>query len=258
MRGHSPRMGTWYRLPTAVANAFGMGQPSPDRIRAMLAARRRIVDNVVRPNPDPLSSRVAVMGVLKPRSGEMRDLVSSILPEEVGAVRNKASDHLMPIWRGDVDGLFTNTPGTHAIGVASYRAGDWPTRRHELMHGYTEAARRGYGGLPLSARVSASLPEGLGVVADELVAQRAGGTAFGDIDWGWYASFYAAQGNKSAAAAARAMQAVQKAGDYAPYVAAGAAGTGLMAYGLSQEDDSGAVAQRDMDELMAYLRSARQ
>lgn len=97
------------------------------------------------------------------------------------------------------------------LGVISYPRFERGVRRHELMHGYTEAARAGYEGLPAWPQAVGSMPRWLGRPLDELGAQRAGGTPFMETPWGWYASYYAQSGDQGAARVARALEAAQRA-----------------------------------------------
>lgn len=165
-----------------------------------------------------------------------------------------------PITQGVFHGSFAGVPEEQAgfLGVASYPRGalgadvERGIRRHEIMHGYNWAARQGAEGMPFWSRVVGAAPYSVARPLDELVAQRVQGRSFLDIPWHLYANQYAQKGERGAAAVARGLQAAQVAARNAPYIAAGAVGTGMLAYGLSQDDDE--VAADDMAELLAYLR----
>lgn len=124
--------------------------------------------------------------------------------------------------RGDwtADGSFAPIADDEVLGVVSYRHGDRGTRRHEVLHGLTEAARKGADGMPYWSQVAASNPLGIGDFLDELSAQRAGGRSALLVPWPAYAIDYARRGSPASAVAAGVMS--------VPQVAAGAAiGTGV-------------------------------
>lgn len=250
-----------------VAQLLGLSTPPPGRIPAMLQVRRRIIDQPMVPSvveaeklvPDALVARAEDLAPLIQGSVNHADLARRAglnLRADLGADNIVAGR-----WRGS----FVDAPLESAgyIGVASYPK-DVPNaglarsiRRHEIMHGYNEAARQGLEGLPLSSWLVAKTPPAISRPLDELVAQRVGGTAFMDIPWDKYARSYADEGQSGAARVAQGLHAAQRAGrfasDYAPYLAAGAVGTGLTAYALTQDDEE----ERDRQVLLTYLQSAQ-
>lgn len=244
---------------TRVAQLLGLAPspPPPGRIPAMLAARRRIIDQPMVPALD--GSERLVPDALVARSGALDQVLSGrfddVSPEWREGVLRRADLGAENIVAGRWNGSFVEDPLIG--GVASYPRGvpnaglARNIRRHEIMHGYNAAARQGMDGMPLSSTLAAAMPRALSTPLDELIAQRVGGAAFSEIPWGLYAGQYAQEGQAGAAAVARGLQAAQVAGRYAPYLAAGAVGTGMLAYGLSQDDE----AEKDRQALLAYLRS---
>jgi hypothetical protein len=247
---------------TRVAQLLGLAPaaPPPGRIPAMLAARRRIIDQPM--VPSALDESRMVPDALVARAEDITPLVSGSVNKadwlRRAAINAVADIGAKPITAGEFLGSFTGVPMDKAgfLGVASYPRGAGTDlsrniRRHEVMHGYNEAARQGAEGLPFWSRVVAATPQAISRPLDELVAQRAGGASFSEIPWGTYASQYANEGQRGQAAVARGLQAAQVAGRYAPYLAGGAVGTGMLAYGLSQDDEE----EQDRQALLAYLRS---
>lgn len=246
-----------------IAKLLGLAPapPPPGRIPAMLAARRRIIDQPM--VPSALDESRLVPDALVARADDIAPLINGSVNNadrlRQAALSVVADIGAKPITAGEFVGSFTGVPMDKAgfLGVVSYPSGASTDlarniRRHEIMHGYNEAARQGMEGMPLSSRLVAAMPRALSRPLDELIAQRVGGASFSEIPWGAYVSQYAQEGQSGAAAVARGLQAAQVAGRYAPYIAAGAVGTGMLAYGLSQDDDE--VAADDMAELLAFLR----
>jgi hypothetical protein len=126
---------------------------------------------------------------------------------------------------GKVGGLFNPSRGRFpGVGLVMYRQGDRAARRHEVMHGYTEAARLGYPGMPAVSRAAARLPHSLGDPLDEMAATRVGGGSLLTKNWPWYASYHAKQGNYGPAAVYAGLGAAQGGA-----VAAGAVGSAALA-----------------------------
>lgn len=218
-------MGRWDDLIRITGMA---SQPNPGRLRAMLAARRAMVDQQLLPGNVPqLRSR-------SPDTAHMaqdRDLWPQLdtsdtasfgarlgkYMDQVGdneRVRLMAENARTVIDNGAL-GVFSTMPERSPLGVVTYRAGDRATRRHEVMHGYNEAALRGYEGMPAASRVIGWLnqsPYGrpLGRVLDEAVAQRVGGASLADIPWHAYASTYSNQGDVLAARIAQSMEVIRQ------------------------------------------------
>ena len=208
---------------TRVAQLLGLAPaaPPPGRIPAMLAARRRIIDQPM--VPSVLEAEKLVPDALVARPGPVMDqyLSGSFDDDPLWnqALLHRAELGAENIVAGRWAGSFVDAPLKAAgyLGVASYPK-DVPNaslarnvRRHEIMHGYNTAARQGLEGMPLSSRLVASAPSALSRPLDELAAQRAGGAAFMDIPWGAYAGQYAAAGELGAARVARALEAAQRA-----------------------------------------------
>lgn len=117
---------------------------------------------------------------------------------------------------GAAGGLFSSTaayPGidhplnSGVLGLVSYPQANRQVRRHEVMHGMAEAARRGLPGMPAWPRLAASNPLGLGRYLDELGATAAEGPlamAGRTLSWPSYAIQYAREGDPASAAAAAA------------------------------------------------------
>lgn len=197
------------------------GAQDPERFRAMLAARRAMVDQQVLADgttklvprseltahvvQDPAALAAAGRG-----DDNTRRFMSLLLANEARQVQNRALRASAAMSDGSVGGLFSPTPGARPVGVVTYPQGNRAVRRHEVMHGYNEAARRGYQGLPTSSRVIGALDGSswtrpFATVADELAAQRVGGRSFSEMNWPDYVSYYGAHGDHAAAALARAL-----------------------------------------------------
>jgi hypothetical protein len=243
-------MGNWLQELAKVSLAKGSRE---SQVRSMLAARRRMVDQ----HMVPAAGEALRPGGLVGRSPEAKQLVQNAeLMSEFGSghksrLGNRARLGAEPILAHQAAGTFTNSPldETGFLGVVSYPK-DVPNvsmarniRRHEVMHGYNEAARQGMEGMPLWSRVTGSMPSAVRRPLDELVAQSAGGDKFMDINWDWYAKLYADQGQQDAARVARAMQAAQLArraaefaGEHPVLLGAGVGGGYLMKKALAEED----------------------
>lgn len=216
--------------------------PPPGRIQSMLAARRRIIDQ---PMVEGIATDGLVPDALVSRRSGANPYPAGDLPWEVadmGAQPVKSGDALGTFYYAPADGDF--------LGVATYpKSGGYDTRRHEIMHGYNEAARRGYAGMPFWSRAVGASPDFISIPLDELIAQRAGGTAFMDIPWSVYASLYAQGGQAGAARTARALeaaqmarrvggQAVEFAGDHPVLLGAGLGTAYLLGRAMAGEDEA--------------------
>lgn len=186
---------------------------------AMLAARRAIIDQPMVPAeawnrlvPDALVARSPGLqeAIMHP-AGDLRAARS---------IADAAARGAEPIVAARWAGSFSpniDLASQDWVGVASYPRGvpnesmAREVRRHEIMHGYNAAARRGFEGLPFWSRVAANAPPSIANPLDELIAQRAGGVGFMDIPWGNYARSYASQGASGSARVARVLQAAQAA-----------------------------------------------
>lgn len=194
----------------------------------MLAARRRIIDQPM--VPSVMEPGKLVPDMLVPRSPDNAALIDAYnLPfvsasneAAIASLKRRAELDIIAergadgVKSGDWSGSFVNAPPEEAgyLGVLTYPLGAQDARsvrRHELMHGYTAAARRGYDGLPAWPQAVGSMPRWLSRPLDELGAQRVGGTPFMEIPWDFYASHYAQQGDQGAARVARALEAAQRA-----------------------------------------------
>lgn len=137
--------------------------------------------------------------------------------------------------------FFPMPANTGPLGVVSYRPGMPAVRRHEVMHGYNQAAREGVPGMPLASRLAAKLPSDMAVPFDEMIATRAGGKRIMDVPWGYYADRYRKQGNNQAARIAEALHASQRAGkavaDNPMATGAGLVGGSALLYGLMSGED---------------------
>jgi len=196
----------------------------------MMAARRRIIDQPM--VPSVMEPGKLVPDALVPRSASTRSLLDAHLLDDGHPLgpRDPAAREAIRQWLAMEDiadagasgvtsgkwlGSFAHRPDTDFLGVLTYPKGvpnaamARGSRRHEVMHGYTEAARRGMEGLPLWSRATAAAPPALSIPMDELGAQLAGGAAFMDIPWGWYAQKYSQKGHAGAARTARALAAAQ-------------------------------------------------
>lgn len=192
---------------------------SRSNLPAMLAARRAIIDQPMVPAeawnrlvPDALVARSpGLQEALTHPAGDLRTARSIVDVAAMGAE---------PIVAGRWAGSFAPNIDQAAqdwVGVASYPRGvpneslAREVRRHEIMHGYNAAARRGFEGMPFWSRVAANSPPSIANPLDELIAQRAGGVGFMDIPWGNYARSYASQGANGSARVARVLEAAQAA-----------------------------------------------
>jgi hypothetical protein len=206
-------MGNW--LTDAVAGISKTAAPakSTSNIRALLAARRKMVDaspSTWRPVPGepPIPLVISRTGA-SPSRGAWKDIDRVI----------------QNIDRGVGGGFFASSTGRYPeLGVVAYKQGDYGTRRHEVMHGYTEAARQGYPGMPLASRVAARLPHSLSTVLDEMAATSAGGGSVFLKNWPFYARYYAERGDYGPAALYGGISAAQAA---APVAAAVGLGLGI-------------------------------
>ena len=224
----------------------------------MLAARRRIIDQPM--VPSILHPGRVVPDMLVARGGEIDAVLRANRLEEdlLQDIYARAEGVAEPVERGLWRGGFVPAGTDDYVGIATYpTGGQRDTRRHEVMHGYNEAARRGYDGLPFWSRVAGSAPPAISYPLDELLAQRAGGAKFMEIPWDKYAGSYAGMGQPGAARVAQGLHAAQKAGqfasDYAPYLAGAAVGTGLTAYALTREEEQ----ERDRQALLSYMQSVK-
>lgn len=155
-------------------------------VPALLAARRAMIDA----RPGVLSDSPFVT----PRDGDYSGVIDAY-----GLGLIDSGINLMK--EGKVGGVFKPSRGRFpGVGLVMYRQGDRATRRHEVMHGYTEAARMGYPGMPAVSRLAARLPNVLSGPLDEMAATRVGGESLLTKDWPFYASFHAKQGNYGPAA----------------------------------------------------------
>jgi hypothetical protein len=202
-------------------------QAPPSRLPAMLAARRAILDNRVADGVSTLRVPRYTPAAGLPDEFEefFAAFMRNITDDERAAARS--GTELMS-GRGAL-GVFSPTPGERRVGVASYPVDDYSTRRHEIMHGYTEAARRGHPGMPLISQAAARLPHFLGRPLDEAAAQVVGGTRLRDIPWGRYADIYRQQGEAGPARVAAALDGAQRVGRSLPEAAAAAATTTAVA-----------------------------
>jgi len=187
-------------------------QPSAksSNVPAMLAARRAMID--ARPG-------VAIdMPLVTARGGDYSAVIDAyglgLIDSGIDAIKD-----------GKVGGLFNAAGGRFpGVGLVMYRQGERATRRHEVMHGYTEAARLGYPGMPAVSRAAARLPNFLSGPLDEMAATRVGGRSLLTNNWPWYASYHAKQGNYGPAAVYAGLGAAQGGA-----IAAGAVGSAALA-----------------------------
>ena len=213
----------------AIAALVGV-KPTASRVPALMAARRRIIDQPMvlsadaqKLVPDALITRADDLAPLVDGSGLAANAEGLRMapPEYDWAEASRLSD-AAELGANEVIaqrafGTFVPARGAPYVGVASYPSGvpnaelARNVRRHEIMHGYNEAARQGFEGLPFASRLTASLPRPLSIPVDEMVAQGVGGTRALDVPWGVYAEKYAAGGELGAARVARALEAAQKA-----------------------------------------------
>ena len=201
----------------AIAALVG-GTPKASRVPALMAARRRIIDQPMVLSAD---AQKLVPDALITRADDLAPLVDgSYMPDDwrvADDLARVAEAGARDVVADRAFGTFAKAPGAPYLGVASYVSGvpnaalARTARRHEIMHGYNEAARQGFEGLPFASRLTASLPRPLSIPVDEMVAQGVGGTRALDVPWGFYAERYAAGGELGAARVARALEAAQKA-----------------------------------------------
>lgn len=213
-----------------------------ERLRSLIAARRRMVDQAIQPSGVTRSVRTADGQLPRPVFPGMQD--STLLRVSEGLVLDTLAADAAKQMADDprILGHFFPMPSnTGPLGVVSYRPGMPAVRRHEVMHGYNKAAREGVPGMPLAARMVASLPQNAAVPFDEMVATRVDGTRIMDVPWREYAVRYRKQGNPQAARIAEALHAAQRAGRLASDnpIATGATigGGGTLLYGLMSGDD---------------------
>lgn len=252
---------------TRVAQLLGMAPspPPPGRIPAMLAARRRMIDlqrpiGVSHPGEHKLIARGNVSDMLLSDSSfpDVEGQWSSSPDERLKYRIEEANRTLDARAAG---GLFSPTaafPGIDhpfnrgVLGLVSYPQANRQTRRHEVMHGMTEAARQGLPGMPAWSRLAASNPLGLGRYLDELGATATEGTLAmaGRIpSWPSYAYQYAREGQPASAAAAAATYLV-------PVVGAGVGASLARDYilGEPQDKQQGDVQEVDNQRLRAAAR----
>ena len=195
---------------------------SRSNLPAMLAARRAIIDQPMVPAVGAVNKLVP--DALVARSPELQRVIdapsAAIDQWSSKAIQNAAERGAAPIVESRWAGTFADNADPIAqdwVGVASYphgvpnAAAAREVRRHEIMHGYNHAARRGFEGLPFWSRVVGNAPGAIARPLDELIAQRAGGAGFMDIPWDSYARTYASDGSPGAARVARVLQAAQAA-----------------------------------------------
>ena len=213
----------------------------------MLAARRRIIDQPM--VPSVIEPGKLVPDALVVRSPDLQPLLS----EPVGGrITNVLAENAgRAVTGGDAEGVFTAAWPWAAdyLGVATYPAGNRGVRRHEVMHGYNEAARLGDERMPFWSRVAGAATPAISLPLDELIAQRVGGTAFMDIPWGDYARRYAQLGEAGAARSARALEAAQQAmqlgvraaefaADHPVLLGAGVGTAYLLNHALAEEEEA--------------------
>jgi hypothetical protein len=229
-----------------------MGLPSrSDNVRNMLAARRRMVDVPYKKGFD---------GIDLPEGGWIptkRRIDASPVARGVPALATWRKDLLAeyvretldknPSWAGFYAPAF-NTVVYPDASNAAYGRSHRTIRRHEVMHGFNQAARDGVSGMPISSRLIAKLPENVAIPLDEMIATRAGGDRILDVPWAKYAETYRKQGDNRAARIADALHAAQvagrrggqlvrKAADNPMATGAGLVGGSALLYGLMSGDD---------------------
>jgi len=189
-----------------------MGSRS-DNVRNLLAARRRMLDQAVTPSGVTRAVRTVDGQLPRPAFPGMEN--STLLRVAEGLALDTLAADAAKQMADDprIMGHFMPMPSnTGPLGVVSYRPGMPDVRRHEVMHGYNQAAREGVPGMPLASRLAAKLPRDMAVPFDEMIATRAGGERIMDVPWGYYADRYRKQGNNQAARIAGALHAAQVAG----------------------------------------------
>ncbi len=196
-----------------VANSIRrlMGMPAPvppERLRAMLAARRATIDNVVSQGL-PVNVKTYSPRMAQAMAGESLAF-PGITNRSIADL--SAAGQAERVQAGEASGTyFVPAYETPYQGIVTYGLGDRNVRRHEVMHAYNHAARLGRPGLPFWTRVAAGSPKSVAMPLDELLAQQAGGTRFMDIPWTRYAGLYAESGDAGAARVARLLAGAQAA-----------------------------------------------
>jgi hypothetical protein len=217
--------------------------PSASNIRALLKVIAGSSDDVARATrtADLLKARRAMIDV---RPG-IRSEIPLVTPRD-GVWPNDMRTYedienlVGQVQRREVGGLFAPSRENHPkVGIVTYRQGDRGTRRHEVMHGYTEAARRGYPGMPPMAQLAASLPQALGVPLDEIAATRVGGHSALTKNWPWYSQYYARSGHYGPAATYAGMGAAQLAVPVAAGYGAGMLTRQFMPLPPSDDEEEG-------------------
>ena len=217
-----------------------MGSRS-DNVRNMLAARRRMLDQKITPAGPQLIARTADRKLPRPVFPGLENSQAAYLGEGLvaatlaeGAAERLAKDRRLA-------GIFVPMDDSGPLGVVSYRPGMTGTRRHEVMHGYNQAARQGVPGMPLPSRLISKLPRSVAVPFDEMIATRAGGDRIIDVPWDYYAKGYREKGHLAAARIAEALHASQRAGravaDNPMATGAGLVGGSALLYGLMSGED---------------------
>lgn len=196
-------------VANSIRRLMGMPAPMPpERLRAMLAARRETIDSVVsqglpvqvKTHSPRMAQDMADDSWAFPdlTNGEVANIAANRQAERVRD-GNALGTFFVPAYKAPYDGLVT------------YGLGDRSVRRHEVMHAYNNAASLGYPGLPFWTRVVASSPKAVALPLDELLAQQAGGARFMDIPWTRYSGLYAESGDAGAARVARLLAGAQSA-----------------------------------------------
>ena len=232
-----------------------MGSRS-DNVRNLLAARRRMVDQPMVPTGEQSLTPASLIARSPEAAAAVREADELRWMNLGSHLGDAASAGARPIMEGKVGGTFAKTPMDEigVLGVVSYPVGvpnqglARDIRRHEVMHGYNEAAHQGMEGMPLWSRVTGSMPRAIRRPLDEVVATRVGGQKYTDINWDWYAKLYEGQGQLDAARVARALhaaqvagrrggQVVRKAADNPMATGAGLVGGSTLLYGLMSGED---------------------
>lgn len=230
----------------------------------MLAARRRMIDRVL-----PADGGEAA---IIPRGQDARGFAAEAAApgaarewtwSQPGRINYAIDDADRKYAAGEVLGQYQRIAegidGGSVLGVVSYPAGNRATRRHEVLHGLTDAARMGVDGMPYWSRVAAANPLGLGAYLDELSATAAEGTAGlvkKTFAWPGYSLDYITHGEPASAAAAAASWLVPMAavGTAVGTAAGGAIGAGADALGYSRQPDD---SENRTEELLAKIRARR-
>jgi hypothetical protein len=217
--------------------------PSASNIRSLLKVIAGSADDAARSTrtADLLKARRAMIDA---RPG-LRSEIPLITPRDGvwpsdGRTYEDIENLVGMVQRGDVRGVFSPSGQNHPkVGIVAYRQGDRGTRRHEVMHGYTEAAGRGYPGMPPIAQLAASLPRALGVPLEEIVATQAGGRSALVKNWPWYSQYYARSGHYGPAATYAGMGAAQLAVPVAAGYGAGMLARQVMPLPPSDDEEGG-------------------